>query len=179
MARSTSQTLLDRLLIDDLFASEAYAEDTRDWSLLRSVISDPIGLDMSAHLGTPASSLSAEEFVNTFKTALSGFDATHHSFANVIATIDESGEKASGKASVTAYHYLALNEDERRKYGDDGGKVEDYVVVRGFMEVEMKKQGEKWLFSAIKIVPIAAPPQGWLGLYQVAGERAKEMATAE
>jgi len=180
MAPSTTQTLLDRLQINDLFTSEAHAEDTRDWPLLRSLITDPVDFDMSAHLGTAPASLPADDFVNTFKMALSGFDATQHSFANVVATVDESGEKAKGSASVTAYHYLALNEEERREaYGKYGGLVEDYVVVRGNMEVELKKQGGSWLFSAVKIVPIAAPPQGWAGLYQVAGERAKKMAAAE
>jgi hypothetical protein len=160
MATSVNQTLIDRLNIADTFFSMAYAEDDRDWKRLRSLVTDPLHFDLSRHLGAPAQDISADDFIKTFQTTLNGFESTHHTISNVMATID--GDIAHGRASVVAYHYLPTEQG-----------IADYCIVRGFMEAEFQRAEEGWVFRKISIVR-ASPPEGYPGLYGLAA--AKEAA---
>ena len=160
---SATQTLLDRLNIADTISAMAYAEDDRDWPRLRSLIADPVHFDISRHLGTPAHDISADEFVKTIRSTLEGFQATHHALSNVMATVD--GDTAHARVSVVAYHYLPTEQG-----------VADYCTVRGFMEADLQRAGEGWVFRKISIVPVA-PPEGYPGLYGLAA--AKAAAAAE
>ena len=164
MATSLDQRLLDRLNIADTFYAMAYAEDDRDWTRLRSLITDPVHLDMSRHLGTPAQDISANNFVSAFRTSLEGFKSTHHTISNVMATIY--GDVAHGRVNVIAYHYLPTEQG-----------VADYCTVRGFMEAELQRAGEGWVFRKLSIIP-AAPPEGYPGLYGLAAANGAAAAAA-
>ena len=158
MATGVTQTLLDRLNIADTFSAMAHAEDGRDWKRLRSLVTDPVHFDMSQHLGAPAQELSADDFVKTFQTALTGFESTHHTISNIVATVD--GDIAHARASAVAYHYLPTEQG-----------VADYCTVRGFMDAELQRAGERWVFSKISIIR-ASPPEGYPGLYGIAAAKA-------
>ena len=162
MATAATQTLLDRLNIADTFSAMAHAEDGRDWKRLRSLVTDPVHFDMSEHLGTPAQEISADDFVKTFQSALTGFESTHHAISNIVATVD--GDIAHARASVVAYHYLPTEQG-----------VADYCTVRGFMEAELQRAEDRWVFSKISIIR-ASPPEGYPGLYGIAAARAAAAA---
>lgn len=78
--------------------------------------------------------------------------------SNIMATID--GDIAHGRASVVAYHYLPTEQG-----------VADHCTVCGFMEAELQRAGERWVFRKISIVR-ASPPEGYPGLYGLAAAKA-------
>ena len=162
MAASRHQTLIDRLEIVDVLYAMAYADDDRDWKRLRSLMADSVYFDMSRHLGTPAQDFPADELVKMMQATLEGFQSTQHIISNVMATIE--GDVARGRASVIAYHYLPTEKG-----------IADYCTLRGYMEVELQRAGEGWLFRKIAIVP-TAPLEGYPGLYGLAAKKAAAAA---
>lgn len=76
------------------------------------------------------------------------------------------GDVARGRASVLAYHYLPTEKG-----------VADYCTTRGYMEAELQRSGDGWLFRMLSFIP-AAPPEGYFGLYGLAAKRAAVAAAA-
>ena len=98
----TIETLVDRATIGDVVLSYATAIDSRDWRLLREILTDPVHIDYSS-MGSLNDDMPTETWVTRLKS-LYGFDATLHMISNLTYAID--GDQAVCTSYVNAMHFL-------------------------------------------------------------------------
>src|SRR5262245_39714986 len=126
---SESENLSDRMAVAETVARFSWAQDTRDWATLRSLIADRITLDLSEHFGWPAEEMSANAFLTKTQPVLQGFAVTHHTTSNLVTEIQ--GDQATCRAYVVAYHHIPT----------DGT---DWCVMRGYWHFGLHKSSELW-----------------------------------
>lgn len=80
------------------------AVDARDWDKVLLCFEDLVLLDYSSMNGIPPAVLRAEEIVQSWRSALPLFKATHHQLGNMLSNIN--GREASVLCNGTATHYL-------------------------------------------------------------------------
>ena len=79
---SDANTLIaDRLAISDVIIRYATALDTRDWRLLRSILTDRVAIDYTSFDPDLDLEMDAAEWVHRVR-GLAGFDATQHLSTN-------------------------------------------------------------------------------------------------
>ncbi|MET7801538.1 nuclear transport factor 2 family protein [Streptomyces decoyicus] len=142
------------MAVADTVARFSWAQDTRDWAALRSLLADRITLDLSEHFDRPAEEMSAEEFMAKAQAVLEGFAVTHHATSNLVTEIK--GHEATCKAYVVAYHHIPA----------DGA---DWCIMRGYWHLSLHKSREQWRIQRIKVVR-STPFQGDPRLYQLAAD---------
>ena len=97
------QDLLDRAAIADLRYAYAHGVDRRDWALYRSIFADRVEFDFFTWAGI-RETYDADEWVALVKATLAPFDATQHTFTNLLITLD--GDNATCVTNMTARHVL-------------------------------------------------------------------------
>lgn len=113
----------DRLDINDVLSIYATAIDTRDWEMLRSVLTDHAVLDYTSS-GGPRGGF--EECVGWLEASLSGFTMTQHLVTNVI--VNDDGPDA---ATSSSYVHCPLGIDKGEGRQDlffSGGGYDDRLV---------------------------------------------------
>jgi hypothetical protein len=98
--------LSDRAAISDLVIAYALALDTRNWGLLSSLLSDPVGIDYSSHAPELKFEVAAADWVAMVTEGLSAFEVTQHLSTNHIIVID--GDEAICRSQMQARHQLQL-----------------------------------------------------------------------
>jgi len=112
------------------------ATDQRDWESLESIFANEVELDYSSMSGNPASKLSPRQIIESWKTILPGFSATHHQIGNFQVEIKDKVAKVF--CYGTATHYLE----------DPSGNV--WTVVGSYdFELKPDKKG-RWSVSAMR-----------------------------
>ncbi|MGA0605179.1 nuclear transport factor 2 family protein [Phenylobacterium sp. VNQ135] len=91
-----------RTTLTDMVIAYATALDSRDWPLMRSLLTDPVEIDYSS-MGSIRETLAVEDWLRRLNT-LSGFDATQHVVTNFRVEVD--GERATCTSYVDALHFL-------------------------------------------------------------------------
>ena len=100
-----TKLLLEKQAIQDLILKYAWGIDSRDWTLFRSIFADEVEMDFSSYSGTPASRMSADEWVANCRALLPGFDATQHVLTNFMIDVD--GDTATAIVYMKAEHFIA------------------------------------------------------------------------
>lgn len=100
---ATSDLIADRLAISDVIISYATALDTRDWKLLRSILTERVGIDYTSFDPELELEMGADEWVHRVR-GLAGFDATQHLSTNHRHRID--GDTATCISYMHAGHFL-------------------------------------------------------------------------
>lgn len=114
-AEETLTWLTDRIAIEKTILNYATAADFRDWSLLRSILADPLDIDFSTS-GGPAAQVTAEEYVKQVQSLIPGFDVTQHKLSNF--NIEISGNKGKTMVYMEAeYIYRSETENFERTVG--------------------------------------------------------------
>lgn len=103
----SADTLSDRVAISDLVIAYALALDTRDWNLLTSILSDPVGIDYSSHAPELNFEVPAADWVAMVTEGLSAFEVTQHLSTNHVIVID--GDEAICRSQMQARHQLQLD----------------------------------------------------------------------
>ncbi len=99
----TAQDLRDRADISDVVIKYATALDQRNWTLLRSILTEQVHIDYSSFDPTVDTVMEADEWVSRV-TGLSRFYATQHLSTNHVHAID--GDQASCVSYMQAAHFL-------------------------------------------------------------------------
>src|SRR5438128_245580 len=89
---ATLRALVDRTEIVDLVVRFATAFDLKDWAALRACLASDVHVDYSAFRGEPARNVSADEFVASRTTALSGLRTQHLSTNHQVTVQEERAE---------------------------------------------------------------------------------------
>lgn len=112
------------------------ATDQQDWLMVEKVFNSNVRLDYSSMNGSPATELSAQEIINSWKAILPGFKHTHHQLGNFQSVVD------SNSAHIFCYgiatHYL---EDEK-------GNV--WIVVGSYDFDLIKDENQSWRITTMK-----------------------------
>jgi hypothetical protein len=98
-----AQNLRDRAEISDVVIKYATALDQRNWSLLRSILTDQIHIDYSSFFPGADMAMAADEWVDRVGQ-LSRFCATQHLSTNHVHSIN--GDGASCVSYMQAAHFL-------------------------------------------------------------------------
>jgi len=162
MSELTTQILLDRAEISDVFHRYAQGVDTRDWKLWRTCFTDDVVADFSS-IWSGGIWQSADELVAAGKRLISGLDATQHIITN--HTHDIQGDTAKCTSYLHAQHVLK---------NDLGG---DHNVLAGYYTYNMARTPEGWKIKSYSLTVTWAT--GNAGIFDLAGERVKEQAAAE
>jgi ketosteroid isomerase-like protein len=96
--------LLDRAEVADTVARYATAADARDWAALRSVFAEEVEVNHPFVTGGETVRVGAEDLVEEWRAALSGYDATQHALSTMLVTV--AGDGAACAAQLVAKHYL-------------------------------------------------------------------------
>ncbi|MFC9437366.1 nuclear transport factor 2 family protein [Nocardia sp. NPDC057030] len=144
--------LADRVAVTETVARFAWSQDLEDWEGLRAILADTVTLDVSEHLGAPPQELSADDFVVASRAVREGFHSTHHSTSNVIVEIE--GDHANYRSFVVAYHHVPA-------------EAVDWLVMRGFWHVDLRRVDKEWRLRRIRVVR-KAPFAGNSELYAIA-----------
>lgn len=99
----TPDPIADRLAISDVIIRYATALDTRDWGLLRSILTDRVRIDYTSFDPALDLEMDADEWVHRVR-GLAGFDATQHLSTNHRHHID--GDSATCISYMHAGHFL-------------------------------------------------------------------------
>jgi hypothetical protein len=99
---SPDQSLAAQTVID-----YATGIDGRDWSLYRSCFADPCWFDFSSFMGTPGSSMSADDWVERVRSVNGNFDATQHQMTNITVTPTENPQQVSVRVELRAQHWFS------------------------------------------------------------------------
>ncbi|MDD3352102.1 nuclear transport factor 2 family protein [Zoogloea sp.] len=100
---ATPELIADRLAISDVIINYATALDTRDWGLLRSILTDRVAIDYTSFDPDLDLEMDASEWVHRVR-GLAGFDATQHLSTNHRHVID--GDQATCISYMHASHFL-------------------------------------------------------------------------
>jgi ketosteroid isomerase-like protein len=98
------QFVQDSAAISAVVYRYAAALDTRDWALLRSIMTDPVWIDYSSFKPELNYAMPAQEWLDRVTEGLTGFDVTQHMSSNHLHSID--GDTATCVSYMRAAHFL-------------------------------------------------------------------------
>jgi hypothetical protein len=132
-------TALDLLEVAQAKYRYAYALDTRDWELYRSLLADPVTVDFRGlgYRGGPRQR-PAEWWVGQVRGLLDGFDVTQHVMSSLL--VEETGDGAALTAYLLAHHRLKADDPDERHY-TIGGKYQD----------RLRRDNGSWVFTALTL----------------------------
>jgi hypothetical protein len=123
----------DRIALEELMNRYAAGIDRRDWAQVRSVFDAEIEADFTS-MGTKAVFRGpAEQWVETIRSTITGFDATQHFFANHSVAID--GDRAKDLRYMQARHVLS------------GA----HYTIGGWYDGEMLRRPDGWRIARYKL----------------------------
>ncbi|CAN5471929.1 hypothetical protein BH09BAC3_BH09BAC3_34190 [soil metagenome] len=106
--------------------------DQHDWSKVQSAFAPEVFLDYSSLSGTPGSTLSCSEIIESWKKVIPGFDSIHHQLARFQVVIKD--RKAKVHYFCKADHILA-------------GEI---WTVEGVYDTVLEKDHDQWLVTKHK-----------------------------
>lgn len=148
--------LYDRTLIQETILKYATAADTRDWDLLKSILTEEINMDFTT-AGGPAMTLSSDAYVGQVTALIPGFDVTQHQLTNFVIHIQ--GDTATTTVYMQAQHFVS-----------DGTNQIDRAV-GGYYNHTLKKIDGQWKISSLKLT--ATWGRGDMRAFEIASQRAK------
>lgn len=95
----------DRAAIVAVSISYASGVDRRDWERYRSCFTDPCEFDFSSFSGTPAVTMSSQQWADNVRSLNGNFDATQHIMTNHDITFD-GPDSANCVNELQAQHYF-------------------------------------------------------------------------
>lgn len=110
--------------------------DNRDWEAVENTFNSTVLLDYSSMTGNPATQLSPEQIIDSWKTILPGFESTHHQLGNFQSQTN--GAKANVTCYGTATHFLT----------DDDGNT--WTVVGTYDFALNQNPSGSWKISSMK-----------------------------
>lgn len=153
----------DRLDVQELVSRYAHALDRCEWDELHAIFDDEVTVELP-HVPSDAPAVSRADFIQMAVDTVGGFEATHHPITNHVVEID--GDTARCRCYAQAYHTVPTERG-----------VTDYCVVRGFYDWGLRRTSGGWRIDRMK-VEFHGPVEGYMGVYQVAKERANAAAKA-
>jgi len=130
---NATDALIDRAAITDAIHTWSTSIDTRDWSRMRELLTDPVHIDYSSN-GSISGDMPAENWIARLQ-GLYGFDATLHMVSNLVIELD--GDNATCTSYVNAMHFL----------NDAGKELGAYAC--GIYIHKLKRNGARWkIYSA-------------------------------
>lgn len=97
---------MDLTLAPEVIYRYASGIDERDWERYRSCFTSTCWFDFSSFMGTPASEMSADDWVARVRAVNGNFDATQHQMTNV--TVRADGEQtAQVRVELRAQHWFS------------------------------------------------------------------------
>lgn len=133
---ATSDPIADRLAISDIIIRYATALDTRDWTLLRSILSDRVRIDYTSFDPDLDLEMDAAEWVHRVR-GLAGFDATQHLSTNHRHHID--GDTATCISYMHAGHFL---KHEGRDYA---------CFLYGYYTSDLVRSADGWRVCGVRL----------------------------
>ena len=120
-----------------------HALDTRDWGLLRSVLTDEMRFaGRLCDKGVPQPDQVAlegrEAFVSLLQHIWAGLAGTQHTLSNHIVKLTENGQAATIVCCVRAYH------------AGDGARADMFEESLGRFDVEMVRQLDGWKIDRLE-----------------------------
>lgn len=123
----------DRVALEELMNRYAAGIDRRQWAEVRAVFADEIEADFTAIGSRSVFRGQADQWVETIRATIIGFDATQHFFANHSVELD--GDMAKDLRYMQARHML-------------GGA---HYTIGGWYEGEMRRGPEGWRIRRYKL----------------------------
>ena len=117
----------------------AYALDTRDWELYRSLLADQVIVDFRGlgYRGEPRQR-SREWWVGQVRGLLDGFDVTQHVMSSPL--VEEAEDGVALTVYLQAHHRLNADDPHERHY-TIGGKYQDRV----------RRENGSWVFTVLTL----------------------------
>lgn len=94
----------DTLAVHDLLARFFQAFDDHDWSMMRSCLCDELFVIYSSDRKVPASTISADRYVDQRRGALKGF-VMQHNFFNLRVELDAAGRSATARCNYVIHRF--------------------------------------------------------------------------
>ena len=88
MSQEKWEELQDRMEVSRTLYGYAHGVDRRDWPAFRDCFCDEVEIDLSSYNGEPPVTMPLDDWVESVRSGLSGFDATQHISANHLIEID-------------------------------------------------------------------------------------------
>ena len=154
MSQEKWEELQNRMEVSRTLYGYAHGVDRRDWPAFRDCFCDEVEIDLSSYNGEPPVTMPLDDWVESVRSGLSGFDATQHISANHLIEID--GDRAHATSDFQASHML------------DGERV----VLAGWYDTQLKRERGRWRISRNQLN--ATWTQGPPALYAQAAERFAE-----
>jgi SnoaL-like domain len=133
--------LTDRADLVELLGRYADLSDLKEYTRLpRLVFTDPVAIDFESVVGSPATTLPLDDYIEAVRTAFAGFTATHHAITGHVVDID--GDSATIHAHVRAEHWRP------DKLAD--GRFTRWLVV-GFYDNEAVRTPDGWRLSSVRL----------------------------
>lgn len=152
----TVKWLYDRALIEQTILKYATSADTRDWDLLKSILTPELDIDFTT-AGGPAMTVTSEQYVSQVTSLIPGFDVTQHKLTNFV--IDINGDTASTVVYMQAEHFVL-----------EGSEHIDRAV-GGYYSHKLKKVNDEWKICSLKLT--ATWGRGDMRAFEIATKRAQ------
>ncbi len=162
MTDLTTQTLLDRAEISDVFHRYALGVDMRDWEMFRSCFTDDVTADFTS-IWPGLVVHGADEWVEMGKNIINGLDATQHIITN--HTHDIQGDTAKSTSYLHAQHVIK----------NDLGS--NHNVLAGYYTYDMVRTDDGWKIQNYSLTVTWAT--GNFAVFEMAAESMKAKAAAE
>lgn len=133
----TAMRLEDRAQISDRVIGYATSLDRRDWTLLRSLLTDEVHIDYTDFAPELDVTLSADEWVARVTAGLSGFDGTQHLSTNHVFEFNDNN--AVCVSQMQAAHFLT----------EEAGLATS--VIHGYYTTSLIKPTGEWLINGVKL----------------------------
>jgi hypothetical protein len=159
MSQEKWEELTDRTEVSRTLYDYAHGVDRRDWPGFRDCFCDEVEIDLSSYNGQPPVTMSLDDWVESVRSGLSGFEATQHISANHLIEIE--GDRAHATSEFQASHML---EGER-------------VVLAGWYDTQLRRERGRWRISRSQLN--ATWTQGPVALYARAAERFAAMQSQD
>jgi len=114
----------DRLDVAETVYRYAVGIDTRDFALYRSIFAEQVSIDFSSYSGTPAATMTADQWVAGLQSLFNGLSATQHSMTNPLTIVD--GDTATCRMYMQAHH--VFDPDDAASWFTIGGYYDDTLV---------------------------------------------------
>jgi 3-phenylpropionate/cinnamic acid dioxygenase small subunit len=127
----------DHLAVCDTLYRFAQGMDWRDWELFRSVFTDVIDIDYSAHRPGQVGQIPADQWVDNARRRLTPLDATQHSMSNPRVMVE--ADEARCLMYVEAQHLVTRD-----------GLQTSYIIGGRYRDRLVRKDGG-WLISGLTL----------------------------
>ena len=127
----TTQTLLDRAAISDVFHNYAHGVDARDWKLFRSLFTDDVAADFTSL--SPGNLITgADNWTEWVRRSIDALDATQHIITNHMHVID--GDASQSQSYLQAQHVLR----------GEAGAPDTHYMIGGYYKYDMARAVADW-----------------------------------